>query len=188
MPDATNKVATLLLPANSQRSNSRIKLYGPESEDCTEQLYGKEAVCRLLNSRAVWVTQQMQYFILRQQNKNCRIKLNSQSVRLHTIHANAIRQRGLMCNAIYVTTCIVRGGKRDDACVRHIGRTASVVAEVAESDQCLLATPPAPNRAGVPPNPRNDALHPSRRRVASLSPLWYPSFPLQNQDGMGGGA
>ena len=99
------------------------------------------------------------------------IKLNRQPVHLHTIHANAIRQRGLICNAIYATTCIVRGGKRDDACVRHIGRTASVVAEVAESDQCLLATPPAPNRAGVPPNPRNDALHPSRRRVASLSPL-----------------
>lgn len=120
---------------------------------------------------AVRVTQQMQYFVLRQLNKNWWIQLNRQSVPLHTIHANAIRQRGLMCNAIYATTCIVRGGKRDDACVRHIGRTASVVAEVAESDQCLLATPPAPNRAGVPPNPRNDALHPSRRRVASLSPL-----------------
>ena len=156
----------------------------PEKGKCTERLCEKEAVGGLLNSSIVRVTQQTQYFRHKHLNKSCSIKLNRQSVYLHTIHANA-EWHGVLCNTVY-RTCIVRGEKRNDACVRHIGRTASVVAEVAESDQCLLATPPAPPPAGGPPTPRNDALHPSRRRVASLSPLWYPSFPLQNQDGMGG--
>lgn len=146
----------------------------PEKGKCTERLCEKEAVGGLLNSSIVRVTQQTQYFRHRHLNKSCSIKLNRQSVYLHTIHANAVRH-GVLCNTVY-RTCIVRGEKRNDACVRHIGRTASVVAEVAESDQCLLATPPAPNQAGVPPNPRNDALHPSRRRVASLFPTLIPLF------------
>jgi hypothetical protein len=32
-------------------------------------------------------------------------------------------------------------------------RRSFAIVVVVESDQCLLATPPGPNQAGVPPNP-----------------------------------
>jgi hypothetical protein len=65
-------------------------------------------------------------------------------------------------------------------------RSFAIVNVVVERDQCLLATPPAPSQAGVPPHPRYVALHPSRRRVASLSPSCTPLF--SSKAGWKGGA
>lgn len=95
---------------------------------------------------------------------------------LHTIHAYGNRYRAALFNTIWSSqrrpTYRVRGGNGTMlvCAILDARRRSFAIVVVVKSDQCLLATPPAPNRAGVPPNPRNDALHPSRRRIASLSP------------------
>lgn len=71
MPDMVTKAVLFLLSVNPQCSNSRIKFYDLEKENCKETLYEKEAVCRLLSSWVVSITQQMQYLRLRHLNKNC---------------------------------------------------------------------------------------------------------------------
>jgi hypothetical protein len=95
---------------------------------------------------------------------------------------NASSYPGVPFNAIQAhnveRTLRVRG-ERNDACVRHIGRTTSVVRRRRRGKRSMLASNAPGTRPGgrtsSPTKRRPPPFHPSRRPVASLP---HPNAPL----------